>query len=134
MNPRLEEAREWLQKAKSDLLSAQILIRHDPPVLDTASFHCQQAVEKLLKAFLVWKAVPFEKVHSLTYLLDLCELKEPGFASLREGVEALTPYAIEVRYPGEVMEVSPEEAQEALATAEAVWDFVLKLLPGEIHL
>jgi len=67
MNPRLEEAREWLQKAKSDLLSAQILMRHDPPVLDTASFHCQQAVEKLLKAFLVWKAVPFEKVHSLTY-------------------------------------------------------------------
>ena len=64
------------------------------------------------------KAVPFEKVHSLTYLLDLCEFKKPGFPSLREGAEALTPYAIEVRYPGEVMEVSPEEAQEALATAK----------------
>jgi len=71
MNHALDEVREWLQKGRNDLLSAQILIEHDPPVLDTASFHCQQAVEKALKAFLAWKAVPFEKVHSLTYLLDL---------------------------------------------------------------
>jgi len=74
MNHALDEVREWLQKGRNDLLSAQILIEHDPPVLDTASFHCQQAVEKALKAFLAWKAVPFEKVHSLIYLLDLCEV------------------------------------------------------------
>ena len=97
MTPRLDEIREWLQKAKNDLLSAQILMKHEPPVLDTASFHYQQAVEKVLKAFLVWKGVSFEKVLSLTYFSDLCE------------------------------------AQEALATAEAVWDFVINLLPGETH-
>ena len=57
MSPNPDEVREWLQNAKDDLFSAQILIEHAPPVLDTACFHCQQAVEKLLKAFLVWKAV-----------------------------------------------------------------------------
>jgi len=72
MNPRLEEVSEWLQKAEKDLLSARILLEHDPPVLETACFHCQQAVEKALKAYLVWKGVPFERVHSLPYLLDLC--------------------------------------------------------------
>jgi HEPN domain-containing protein len=133
MNHALDEVREWLQKGGNDLLSAQILIEHVPPVLDTASFHCQQAVEKALKAFLAWKAVPFEKVHSLIYLLDLCEVEEPGLASLRNRAETLAPYAVEIRYPGVMMEVSLEEAQEALAIAEAVWDFVMGLLPRELY-
>ena len=51
-----EGVKEWLQKAKNDLLSARILLEHDPPVLDTACFHCQQTVEKGLKAFLIWNA------------------------------------------------------------------------------
>lgn len=45
MNPRLDEVREWLQKAEKDLLSARILLKHDPPVLETACFHCQQVAE-----------------------------------------------------------------------------------------
>jgi len=133
MNPGVDEIKEWLQKARNDLLSARILMQHDPSVLDTASFHCQQAVEKVLKAFLVWKAMPFEKVHSLTYLLDLCQGQEPGFASVRERAETLAPYAIEIRYPGAVMEISQQEAEEALAIAEMMWDFVLRLLPDETH-
>ena len=66
MNLRLDEVSEWLQKAERDLLSAQILLEHDPPVLETTCFHCQQAVEKTLKAYLVWREVSFERVHSLT--------------------------------------------------------------------
>lgn len=61
MNPSLDETKEWLQKAKNDLVWAQVLIKHDPPVLDTGSFHCQQTVEKALNAFLVWKGGSFEK-------------------------------------------------------------------------
>ena len=128
------ELREWLQKGRNDLFSAQIPLAHDPPVLDTAAFHCQQAVEKVLKAFLIWRSVPFEKVHSLVYLLDLCEQQEPSFASLRGGAEALAPYAVAMRYPGEVMEAEEGEVQEALATAETSWAFVLDLLPSELRL
>jgi HEPN domain-containing protein len=46
MSPDPDEVKEWLQNAKDDLLSAQILIEHEPPVLEPACFHCQQAVEK----------------------------------------------------------------------------------------
>jgi HEPN domain-containing protein len=49
-----------------------------------AAFHCQQAVEKTLKAFLVWRSVRFERVHSLVYLIDLCEAQDAAFAVLRE--------------------------------------------------
>lgn len=69
----------------------------------------------------------------MTYLLDLCQGQEPGFASVRERAETLAPYAIEIRYPGAVMEFSQQEAEEALAIAEMMWDFVLRLLPDETH-
>ncbi|MFC1713403.1 HEPN domain-containing protein, partial [Candidatus Poribacteria bacterium] len=131
MNPELGEVGEWLQRAKNDLLSAQILLQHDPPVLETACFHCQQTVEKALKAFLVWKQIPFEKVHSVVYLLDLCEVQEPGFTSLRDRAEALAPYAVEIRYPGQTVDISQEAAREAVVIAEAVWDFVLNLIPDQ---
>ncbi|MFN3476390.1 MAG: HEPN domain-containing protein, partial [Candidatus Methylomirabilales bacterium] len=61
------------------------------------------------------------------------QAEEAGFASLREKAETLAPFAVEIRYPGEAMEISREEAREAFATAEAVWDSVLNLLPGESH-
>jgi HEPN domain-containing protein len=102
----LDEVKAWLQKAANDLLSARILLEHDPPVMETACFHCQQSVEKALKAFLVWKTIPFEKVHSLSYLLDLCERQDPGFSHIRERAETLAAYAVEVRYPSDIMEVS----------------------------
>jgi HEPN domain-containing protein len=132
MTPQPDEVQAWLQKASTDLLSARILLEHTPPVLETACFHCQQDVEKVLKAFLVWQAAPFEKVHSLPYLLDLCEVQDPVWASLRERAETLAPYAVEVRYPSGMTEIPPAEAAETLATAEAVWEFALNLLPSEL--
>jgi HEPN domain-containing protein len=67
MTARSDEVKAWFQKTVNDMRSARILLEHDPPVLETACFHCQQDVEKAFKAFLVWKAIPFEKVHSLSY-------------------------------------------------------------------
>ena len=133
MNPLLDEVRAWLHRAREDLLSARILVEHSALVLGPAAFHCQQAVEKTLKSFLVWRSVSFERVHSLVYLMDLCEAEEPGFASLREETERLAPYAVEIRYPGDAPEISLEEARKALAGAEAVWEFVLGFFPRELH-
>ena len=114
------EAREWLTKAHDDLASARILVAHEPPVLSTACFHCQQAVEKALKAVLVSKGVAFEHVHSLPYLLDLCAAAGVHVADLRDGVEALSPFAVRIRYPGEPTEIDEQTARSALATAESV--------------
>lgn len=44
------EIRQWLFKARNDLRSAVRLFTDDPPILDTAAYHCQQAAEKALKA------------------------------------------------------------------------------------
>jgi len=133
MRPVSEEVKAWLYKAGSDLLAAQILIRHSDLALGPAAFHCQQAAEKMLKAFLISRAVPFDRVHSLVYLLDLCEAEEPTLATLREETEKLSPYAVEIRYPGDIIEISSEEARQAFAAARAVWRRVLNLMPSELH-
>jgi HEPN domain-containing protein len=127
-----DEVKAWLRKAMADLLAARILVAHTLLVSGPAAFHCQQAVEKALKAFLVWQSVPFERVHSLVYLMDLCEEREPGFAALREETEILSPYATEIRYPGESPDISPADARRALEAAEAVWDYVLHLFPPDL--
>ena len=46
------EVRRWLTKAQHDLGSARRLMEGDEPFLDTAVYHCHQAAEKVLKAFL----------------------------------------------------------------------------------
>jgi HEPN domain-containing protein len=54
MPPELGEVRRWMDKARRDWKMAKAGLVQDPPVTDGAAFHCQQAVEKMLKAYLVY--------------------------------------------------------------------------------
>jgi hypothetical protein len=47
-----------LDKAERDLASALRLLEGEPPFPDTAVYHCQQAAEKALKAFLAVRNRP----------------------------------------------------------------------------
>jgi len=41
--------------------------------------------------------------------------------------------AVEIRYPGPMINISHDEARGAMATAETAWQFVLSRLPEELH-
>jgi len=117
---RLEEARAWLGYASEDLETAEVLREADPPKLKQALFHCQQAAEKSLKAFLVAHGLPYPLTHNLTLLMDLCSDLD---ASLHDQVLPsvwLTQFAVRFRYPGDFSEPSLEQAAEGLAAARAV--------------
>lgn len=62
---RRADTQSWLRKASSDLRYAEIDLAARPAAPEDAVFHCQQAVEKALKAFLVWHDEPFQKTHDL---------------------------------------------------------------------
>jgi HEPN domain-containing protein len=47
------------------------LLKSDPFVLGVVTFLAQQAAEKFLKAYLVWKQVNFPKTHNIGALLVL---------------------------------------------------------------
>ncbi|MBM4049694.1 MAG: HEPN domain-containing protein [Planctomycetes bacterium] len=123
----------WLTKALSDLTSAKKLAAEPEPCPDTAIYHCQQAGEKVIKAFLVFHDQPFEKTHDLTELVELALPFSPAFAAWRDAASRLTPYAFDFRYPGPRIEPSREELHGALADATALHDFVLALLPEAVH-
>lgn len=125
------EIQKWLIKAQHDLGSAHRLMEGDEPYLDTAVYHCQQAVEKALKALLTYHDIPFEKTHDLTELLDLSAKAEPTLNDWREVAQELTPYAVRFRYPADVLEPDRSEAEQAFQHAQAFVDAILPLLPEE---
>ncbi len=130
---------EWLRKAEADLAVAVHLLSAgkaeasvaedisvpDHPVpteLDYANavaFHCQQAAEKYLKAFLTWQAIEFPKTHDLDQLLDLVQTVDEQLADSLRDVIVLTPYGVELRYPGDRPDANVEQARQAV---ELVWE------------
>jgi HEPN domain-containing protein len=128
MRPEEAEVRRWPAKARNDWSAAVKIMRTEEPECDIAAFLCQQAVEKTLKAYLVFAVIPFEKVHDLGLLLDACCQPEAEFESLRETIEPLTIFAVAFRYPGPA-EPSHAEVTAALGAVESVWDFVTRRLP-----
>jgi HEPN domain-containing protein len=115
---------QWMEKARRDLASAMRLLDGEPPYLDTAVYHCQQAAEKALKGFLACRRRPLRRVHDLVLLLDECAELDPSFDQLADAAAMLTPYGTAFRYPGNISEPSLPEAREALAAARCILDQV----------
>ena len=125
------EAKAWMVKAWRDLETARRSATGEPPFYDIAVYHCQQAAEKAVKAFLVHHGKPYEKTHDIEVLVDLaCEI-DSTFSKLADAADALTPYSTRFRYPNATFAVEPlpAESNEALQHAQAVYDFVLSQLP-----
>ena len=109
-------------------LSAGRALLSAADLFEVVAFHSQQAVEKALKAFLVWHQVEFPKTHDVRRLLALCASNDPDLAETLTRAAELTPYGVEYRYPGEYPPVSEEAAELSLATAQLVVGEVAKRL------
>ena len=115
---------EWTQKADADFNLADHLRAEGVLFPNAIAFHCQQAAEKYLKAFLVSHQVPFPKTHDLEEILDLVETVDTSLAGSLRDVIVLTPYGIELRYPGDRPDATPDTAREAVELARKVKDAV----------
>ncbi|HWZ16207.1 MAG TPA: HEPN domain-containing protein [Mucilaginibacter sp.] len=99
----------WINKAEHDLISAQRLLEIEPMILDNACFHCQQAIEKLLKAFLIYHGQDVERTHNIIFLLSECANFDPVFGAI-DPLDINT-YAVQGRYPDSNLMPSKEEAE-----------------------
>ncbi|MBI1926963.1 HEPN domain-containing protein [Candidatus Poribacteria bacterium] len=116
---------QWIAKAENDLISVKRLLSFEDPTNDIICFHCQQAAEKYLKAYLVYHGIQFPKIHNLAEIVDMCSSKDASFKEIKERAETLTPFATEARYPDDWYLPSAKETQEALEIAEEIKTFVL---------
>lgn len=109
---------KWVRKAEEDWAAANALAARKPPLRDTASFHCQQAAEKYLKALLQESGAAVPKTHELKDVLDLLLPHDATLAPLRRGLLSLSRYAVDYRYPGQ--RATQRQMQAALRNAGRV--------------
>ena len=120
----------WIQRAENDISTACYLAENMHPVpIEIVCFHCQQAAEKYLKAFLVWNDQEPPKTHDLIELAKLCGNYDEGFLVLSPKCEYLVPFATRIRYPG-TSDVETEDISKALAYAQDI----IRLVKSKISL
>jgi len=129
MSDEIEISKQWIAKAKNDLLNADNNLQADEIPFDTVCFHCQQAAEKFLKAYLVAKGQPYPISHDLLLILEKLLSFEPEAERLRDDLAILMPYSVEIRYPDDWFMPSAEDAREARESAEQVMRWLQKTLP-----
>ncbi len=113
----------WLLKADHDLISAQRLLEIEPRILDSACFHCQQAVEKYLKAFLIFKGFTIERTHNIVFLLSKCAEFDSVFTDIDP--RNIDVYAVQARYPDYAEMPELAEANSHYKLALKIKDIVL---------
>ncbi|MDD2891288.1 MAG: HEPN domain-containing protein [bacterium] len=91
--------KQWIIKADNDLklVEHELALPEKEIVKDVVCFHCQQAVEKYLKSFLVYHKNEIRRVHSIKYLLNQCEKIDKDFAGIE--VKELSTFGVDIRYP-----------------------------------
>ena len=121
----------WVQYAKMDLQVArrELYVSEDTEEVLTpiVCFHAQQAVEKVLKAYLIKNNIDFEKIHNLETLRKLCATVDVAFEELDFG--DLNYYGVSTRYPDGLMEMPTfDKSKELYELSEGITDFILKKL------
>ncbi|MGB2761954.1 MAG: HEPN domain-containing protein [Minisyncoccales bacterium] len=116
--------KEWAIKAQEDLEAAEILYKENGPS-SSLCFHSHQAVEKILKGFLVLKKNEFPKIHDLIHLLNLCIKIDNDFSNLKNEASFLNRFYIETRYPPEITTYPKKECQKAIEFANKTTQFVV---------
>ncbi len=102
-----EYIKQWILKANEDVLVVEKLTESGIFAPSTACFHCQQAVEKFLKAFLFANGVEVRKTHNIEFLLSECVEIDSDFKAIEPG--NLSDFGVDVRYPGDMYIPSDKE-------------------------
>jgi len=108
----------------------------DDPTPGVVGFHMQQCVAKHLKAFLVFRQVPFHRSHDIAELIELCRTIDSDFESLNEvAADSLSYYSVEVAELSFASEPSSEDAKFCCEIAGQGCEFVVnRLVSGGLQI
>ncbi|GHU96843.1 hypothetical protein FACS189483_00980 [Spirochaetia bacterium] len=95
-----KQAEAWIDFAEKDLLTISEIIENQN-LTNIVIFHCQQAIEKFFKAFILENDKTLMKIHNLLALYGT--VKEITDFELDEDLlSTINDIYLESRYPGEV--------------------------------
>lgn len=121
---------DWLKKAKNDLDAAKIL-KDDSGPNEMAAFHCQQCIEKALKAYLLLKFKHHFDGHNLTFLCRKALQADNKFYEWLDESAMLNRYYIETRYPSDMPFFIDDNRLESIyEIAKDMYDFIFSEIFG----
>ena len=121
MNEKLYNINVLIRKANSDYVAAASLIGDDSELhSDIIAFHCQQCIEKYLKAFLIYHDVDYPKTHNLELLLYLCLRADKDFEDF--DLEDFSAFGVAVRYDD--ITAGIDITQRAFEMAKTVMEYI----------
>lgn len=116
--------KQWTLKAENDLLNVTNNLQAEQTPWDTVCFHCQQAVEKYIKAIMVVHGQEVPRTHDLEQVYNLIQAWVPQIEGQRSELRWLTAYAVLSRYPVEVEDApaGKDEGVRAHQLAQTIQD------------
>lgn len=121
----LREVGHWLRFAHDDLLGAEALLEREDVAPRLACFHAQQSAEKALKALLIFREVEPPRIHDLFAVREMLP-KTLDVGVVDQELVALSKWAVELRYPGELPQATAEDARTAIEQAREVYEKALE--------
>ena len=118
------ETSGWVFFAKNDMLTAELIIDH-AELTGEVAFHCQQAIEKYFKGYLVEHGKKIKKIHDLLMLYSEVEsIKDWNLDKLiLRDINDI--YAV-TRYPGNIG-MMPDGRMPTIEEARSYWELAKKV-------
>ena len=117
---------DWYVKSRADLSAAQILFDNGGD-LSLVAFHCQQAIEKSLKGYILENTEKLLEGHSLIFLIRRASAFDVDIRQFLRECAFVNQFYIEARYPSDLPdEVDGEEAKACLDTAAKLLEYIDK--------
>jgi HEPN domain-containing protein/predicted nucleotidyltransferase len=120
-------ARDWLSPALDYLQAAELTLERGLSA-NVAGALLQQAVEKCLKAYLLFRGWRLKRTHDLEELLEDAIVYAPDFEQYRAVCVEVTKYYVDDRYPRNRRELTHREVEEALEQLRPLIDKIIESL------
>lgn len=117
---------DWLEFAAEDLHCAKVLLS-DRQCLLAAGFHCQQAMEKALKAYILFHTGHPVDGHNITWLCRTAGRLDEQVMGWLSYTPAFNRLYIETRYPADTeLKYSYEDMQAVQNVAQEMYSYICK--------
>lgn len=115
---------DWLFYASNDKIAAYAIC-DDKRLYGLSAFHCQQCIEKSLKAYLLYKTRKLMDGHNLSWLCKQSAMYDNSFAKWLAQISKLNRLYIEARYPADILiEVDRQTVLQTLDLTEEIFGFI----------
>lgn len=124
------DPKAWWLRAQKDLRSAQLNFDEDSAgQVEVICYDCQQACEKMLKAFLIKNGWSLAKTHDLDYLLQEAIKYLPEIVRFESQISELNTLFMSSHYPFDYADpIGDVEAQKSLEVSKTIRDLLHPLI------